>query len=102
MAFDIGQRVASKFYGVGTITSKFFKDAEDDAKYSITYQRVKFDKSGIETAVQVAKLAPYEDPKPKAIRVKKDASQEAYEVATADGLTPYEIHNLGGTHESAD
>lgn len=89
MAFDIGQRVVSKFYGVGTVTSEFFKDAEDDAKYPVTYQRVKFDKTDIETAVQVAKLDLYEDPKPKAIKVKKDASQEAYEAATADGLTHF-------------
>ena len=52
MAFDIGQRVISKFYGVGTVTSEFFKDAEDDAKYPVTYQRVKFDKTDIETAVR--------------------------------------------------
>ena len=32
---------------------------------------------------------PYEDPKPKAIKVKKDASQEAYEAATAEGLTHF-------------
>jgi hypothetical protein len=89
MAFDIGQRVISTFYGVGTVTSEFFKDPEDDAKYPVTYQRVKFDKSGIETAAQVAKLEPYEDPKPKKIAVKKDASQEAYEAATADGLTHF-------------
>jgi hypothetical protein len=89
MAFDIGQRVTSKFYGTGTVTSEFFKDPEDDAKHPITYQRVKFDKYGIETSVQVAKLEPYEDPKPKAIKVKKDASQEAYEAATAEGLTHF-------------
>ena len=89
MAFDIGQRVSSKFYGIGTVTSEFFKDAEDNAKYPVTYQRVKFDKSGIETAVQVANLEPYEDLKPKAVKVKKDASQEAYEAATAEGLTHF-------------
>ncbi len=89
MAFDIGQRVISKFYGVGTVGSEFFNDTEDDSKYPVTYQRVKFDKSDIETAVMVAKLDPYEDPKPKAIKVKKDASQEAYEAATADGLTHF-------------
>ena len=89
MAFDIGQRVISKFYGVGTVTSEFFKDAEDDAKYPITFQRVRFDKSSIETAVMVAKLDPYEDLKPKAIKIKKDASQAAYEAATAEGLTHF-------------
>jgi hypothetical protein len=74
MAFDIGQRVISKFYGVGTITSEFFKDPEDDSKYPVTYQRAKFDNAGIETSVQVAKLDPYE---------------EAYKAATADGLTHF-------------
>src|SRR5208337_2206500 len=88
MAFDIGQRVISKFYGVGTITSEFFKDPEDDSKYPTIYQRVKFDSTGIETPVQVAKLAPY-DSQPKKIVVKKDASQEAYEAAIADGLTHF-------------
>src|SRR5271166_2873249 len=89
MAFDIGQRVISKFYGVGTIASEFFKDPEDDSKYPTIYQRVKFDKNGIEAPVQVAKLDPYEDPQLKKIVIKKDASQEAYEAATADGLTHF-------------
>jgi hypothetical protein len=83
MAFDIGQRVISKFYGVGTITSEFFKDAEDDAKYPVTYQRVKFDKSGIETHVQVAKLEPYEDSKPKATRIKRAIKPKAMRLTKA-------------------
>lgn len=65
MAFEIGQRVISKFYGVGTVKSELFRDTEDDPKHPVTYQRVLFDKSGIETAVMVAKIEPYEDPIPK-------------------------------------
>jgi hypothetical protein len=67
MAFEIGQRVTSKFYGAGTIKSELFRDIdEDDPKHPITYQRVEFDKNRIETAVQVSKLYPLnEEAKPK-------------------------------------
>jgi hypothetical protein len=62
MVFEIGQRVTSKFYGAGTIKSELFRDIdEDDPKHPITFQRVKFDKNGIETAVLVARLYPLDE-----------------------------------------
>jgi hypothetical protein len=62
MAFEIGQRVTSKFYGAGTIKSELFKHVdEDDPKHPLTYQRVQFDKNGIETAVLVGKLYPLDE-----------------------------------------
>jgi hypothetical protein len=71
MAFDIGQRVTSKFFGAGTVKSDLFRHIdEDDPQHPVTYQRVKFDKNGIETAVAVAKLYPLdeEEAKPKKLK----------------------------------
>lgn len=93
MAFDIGQRVTSSWTGPGTVTGELEKESDiSDAGTPIVtaYQRVAFDNPIIgERRWKVQRMDPYEDPKPKAIKIKKDASQEAYEAATADGLTHF-------------
>jgi len=93
MAFDIGQRVTSSWTGPGTVTGELEKDADtnDNGKTRVTdYQRVTFDNPSIgEKRWAIQKLDPYEDPKPRKIAIKKDASQEAYEAATAEGLTHF-------------
>jgi hypothetical protein len=62
MAFEIGQRVTSKFFGAGTVKSDLSRHIdEDDPQHPVTYQRVEFDKNGIETAVDVAKLYPLDE-----------------------------------------
>src|SRR5580692_11554384 len=86
MAFEIGQRVTSKFFGTGTVKSEMFRSIDDDdPKHPIMYQQVKFDKSGVTTAVMVAKLYPLDEP----VRVTKSASQLDYEAACREGLTHF-------------
>lgn len=93
MAFDIGQRVTSSWTGPGTVTGELEKDSDtnDNGKVQVVaYQRVTFDNPAIgDKRWPVQKLDTYEDPKPKKVTIKKDASQEAYEAATADGLTHF-------------
>lgn len=93
MAFDLGQRVTSSWTGPGTVTGELEKesDTSDNGKVQVTaYQRVTFDNPTIgNRRWEIQKLTSYEDPKPKRVTIKKDASQEAYEAATAGGLTHF-------------
>jgi hypothetical protein len=57
MAYDIGERVQSRFLGKGTILGEIFKDAEGDA-----LQRVRFDNPSVgEKDYEVKRLSPVED-----------------------------------------
>jgi hypothetical protein len=57
MAYDIGERVNSRFLGRGLVIGDVFKDPEGD-----TLQRVRFDNPAIgERDYEVRRLAPAED-----------------------------------------
>lgn len=57
MAFDIGERVVSKFMGAGTVVGEIFKDEEGDA-----CQRIQFDNPTFgEKNYEIKKLQPTAD-----------------------------------------
>lgn len=61
MAFEIGERVHSSFWGPGTVTGPLTRDEEDREPF----QLVNYDTWG-EQRSRIAKLEPYTDPKPRA------------------------------------
>ena len=63
MAYDIGERVSSRFLGDGTVVGEVFKvDTDDSGRGGVAIQRVKFDNPAVgERDYEVRKLIPRED-----------------------------------------
>lgn len=71
MAFEIGERVTSRFTGPGTVAGEMFKDEDRDC-----LQRVKFDNAMFgERDWLVKKLEPFTDPPAKKVAVKKSEAR---------------------------
>ena len=86
MAFEIGERVTSRFTGPGTVTGEMFKDDDREC-----WQTVQFDNALLNTQKwRIKNLEPLlEEPK-KPVAIKQTPAEVDYAAATAEGLTHFQ------------
>lgn len=88
MAFEIGERVTSRFTGPGTVIGEMTKDEDREC-----FQTVRFDSAMFgERSYSIKKLEPLRpEDEPVKIIIKVSQAEQDYAAAKAEGLTHFEM-----------